>query len=171
VEEVDQEDEERRIYPSTLENESDGKSDAEGTDTTKGIEKNYLEGSRSVRTASAALNFQIDIRLTFNTSSARTSKPISNLTSDSNSTASKTGIRTSTTAANTADPMQISATASPPPPTALRHSTPPCHASVRDDDNRFGTTSYTSRQCLQPASTKIEEASSCHYSIQNECHL
>ncbi|KAF8169790.1 hypothetical protein BJ912DRAFT_1048167 [Pholiota molesta] len=46
AEEVDQEDEERRIHPATSEDESDNESGAEGLYTTKGIEKNYLEGSR-----------------------------------------------------------------------------------------------------------------------------
>ncbi|KAF8171319.1 hypothetical protein BJ912DRAFT_932850 [Pholiota molesta] len=80
VEEVDQEDEERRIYPSTLEDESDGKSDAEGIDTTKGLRKIIWKAP------------------------------------DSDSGASKTGIRTSTTTTNAVDATQISATSSPPPP-------------------------------------------------------
>ncbi|KAF8171325.1 hypothetical protein BJ912DRAFT_1047600 [Pholiota molesta] len=46
VEEVDREDEERRIYPSTSEDELDGKSDAEGIDTIKSIEENHLKGFR-----------------------------------------------------------------------------------------------------------------------------
>ncbi|KAF8169793.1 hypothetical protein BJ912DRAFT_1048170 [Pholiota molesta] len=35
----------RDVYSSTLEDKSNGKSDAEGIDTTKGIKKSYLEGS------------------------------------------------------------------------------------------------------------------------------
>ncbi|KAF8186435.1 hypothetical protein BJ912DRAFT_1060265 [Pholiota molesta] len=75
AEEVDQEheDEDRLIYSSTLEDKSEGESDAEGIDTTQGIEETHLGGSKLIRTALAASNIQFDISSTSNASSARTS--------------------------------------------------------------------------------------------------